>query len=63
MDSFEQVKDALIDVAGSNDERELTAHILLACYNAGFEEDVGLIINTRGETSIENTITRNYRRC
>ena len=54
-DSFEQVKDALIDVAGSNDERELTAHILLACYNAGFEEDVGLIINTRGETSDRKT--------
>ena len=54
-DSFEQVKDALTDVAGSNDERELTAHILLACYNAGFEEEVGLIINTRGETSARKT--------
>ena len=43
------------DVAGSNEERELAAHILLACYNAGFEEDTGLIINTRGETSERKT--------
>ena len=49
--SFEEVRDALVDVAGSSDEKELAAHILLACYNAGFEDDAGLIINTRGETS------------
>ncbi len=54
-ESFEQVKNALEDVAGSNDEKELAAHILLACYNAGFEDDVGLIINTRGETSERKT--------
>ena len=54
-ESYEQVRNSLDDVAGSNEERELAAHILLACYNAGFEEDIGLIINTRGETSERKT--------
>ena len=48
-ESYEQVRNSLDDVTGSNEERELAAHILLACYNAGFEEDIGLIINTRGK--------------
>ena len=53
--SFEEIRGALDDVAGSNDERDLAAHILLACYSAGFDDDMGLRINTRGETSERKT--------
>ena len=51
---FDEVSNALEEVPGSSDERELAAHILLACYDAGFEEEVGFRINTRGETSERN---------
>lgn len=54
-ESFDEVKSALNDTPGSNDEKELTAHILLACYNSGFEDGMGLRINTRGETSERKT--------
>ena len=54
-ESFDEIRTALDDVPGSTDERDLAAHILLACYNAGFEDDMGLRINTRGETSERKT--------
>ena len=60
-ESYEQVRNSL-DMLLVPTKKELAAHILLACYNAGFEEDIGLIINTRGETSEENAFARNYRR-
>ena len=54
-DSYDEIRSALRDVAGSDDERDLASHILLSCYNAGFEEDLGFRINTRGELSERKT--------
>ena len=54
-DSFDEVRDAIEDVAGSAEEKDLAAHIILACYRTGFEDNLGLRINTRGETSERKT--------
>ena len=54
-DSYDEIRSALRDVAGSDDERDLASHILLSCYSAGFEDDLGFRINTRGELSERKT--------
>ena len=56
-DDYDEVREALSDVAGSKDEQDLAAHILMVCYESGFEDDVGMRINTRGETSERKTPT------
>lgn len=54
-ESFDEVRQALENVSGSDEERDLAAHILLVCYQAGFEDGLGLRINTRGETAERKT--------
>ena len=54
-DSYDEIRSALKDVAGSDDERDLATYILLSCYSAGFEDDLGFRIDTRGELSERKT--------
>jgi hypothetical protein len=56
-EDFDEIREALNDVAGSKDEQDLAAHILMVCYESGFEDDIGMRINTRGETSERKTPT------
>ena len=48
LDSIEQ---GLADHAGSNDERHLTAHMLLASMSEGPTDEVGMRINPRGDVA------------
>lgn len=50
-DSVESIEKALSDVAGSEDERNLTAHVLLASLGDGPDDGEGLRIDARGGTS------------
>jgi hypothetical protein len=56
-DDYDEVREALGNVAGSTDEQDLAAHILMVCYESGFDDDIGMRINTRGETSERKTPT------
>ena len=56
-DEYDEVRKAMNDVAGSKDEQDLAAHIVMICYQSGFEDNIGMRINTRGETSERKTPT------
>jgi len=50
-DSLQSIEGALSGVAGSDDERNLTAHVLFASVSDGPDDDEGLRIDARGGTS------------
>lgn len=51
-ESLQSIEGVLSDVAGSDDERNLTAHVLFASVSDGPDDGEGLRIDSRGGTSI-----------